>query len=73
MFVTIVTDISEAEPLAESLRNNTPSPMTYSDLVRSGLSPALLAEDEAVAVFPLNIKSVKIVPSSETFASAVPE
>ena len=73
MFVTIVTDTSEAEPLADSLRNNLSSPMTYSDLVKSGLDPALLAEDEAVAVFPLNIKSVKIVPSQETFGSAATE
>ena len=67
MFVTIVTDTSEAEALAASLKNNTASPMSYSNLVRSGLSEDLLKEDAAVEVFPLKVNSVKIVPSAETF------
>lgn len=69
MFVTIVTDASEAGPLADSLKNNTPSPMSYSNLVRSGLSAELLAEDEETLKFPLNVQSVSIVPSSETFGN----
>ncbi len=36
MFVTIVTDDSEALPLAQALENNTNSPMSYSNLVREG-------------------------------------
>ena len=67
MFVTIVTDASEAQPLADSLINNTASPMSYSDLVRAGLSPELLAEDDAVANFHLNVTKVTIVPSADTF------
>ena len=67
LFVTIVTDDSEAPALAESLRNNTPSPMSYSTLVKSGLPPEVLAEDDAVANFKLNIGKVTIVPSAETF------
>jgi len=67
MFVTIVTDTSEAKPLADSLINNTASPMSYSNQVKAGLSPEILAEDEAVAVYPLNIKKVTIVPSADTF------
>lgn len=71
MFITIVTDTSEAEPLAASLRDNTLSPMSYSDLVRSGLSEALQDEDNQVASFPLNIQSVTIVPSAETFQNKI--
>lgn len=67
MFITIVTDRSEAAPLAESLRQNTPSPMSYSNLVRSGLSEEFLAVDDAVATFPLNVKSVRIIDSADTF------
>ena len=67
MFVTIVTDTSEAEPLAKSLRENLPSPMSYSNLVRSGLPKEVLDEDDAVANYKLNIKSVKIIPSADTF------
>ena len=67
MFVTIVTDASEAQPLADSLINNTPSPMSYSNLVKSGLPADVLAEDDEVAVYPLNIKKVNIVQSTDTF------
>jgi zinc protease len=43
MKITIVTDVSEAQPLAESLKNNTVSPMTYSNLVKAGLSEDILS------------------------------
>ena len=67
MDVTIVTDKSEAEPLAESLRNNTPSPMSYSNQVKAGLGDEILKEDKATEDFKLNIKSVKVVDSQDTF------
>ncbi|CAN5821556.1 hypothetical protein BH24BAC1_BH24BAC1_00880 [soil metagenome] len=67
MFVTIVTDKTEAQPLAESLRNNTLSPMSYSNLVREGLPKEVLAEDEEVAKYPLNVKSVQVVSDQDTF------
>jgi len=67
MYVTIVTDSSEAEPLAESLRNNTPSPMSYSNLVKAGLPEDILQKDDVVANYKLNVKDVKIVNSADTF------
>ena len=67
MFVTIVTDESEAEPLAESLRENLPSPMSYSNLVKSGLPEEILKEDDAVANYKLNVTSVKIIKTEDTF------
>jgi zinc protease len=67
MFVAIITDDSEAEPLAEHLRKNTPSPMSYSELVREGLPVEISNEDEKIATYPLNVKSVQIVESEETF------
>ena len=67
MFVTIVTDDSEAKALADSLINNTPSPMSYSNLVKSGLPEEVLAEDEVVANYQLNVKKVTIVESADTF------
>ncbi len=67
MYVTIVTDKGEAQPLADSLINNTTSPMSYSNLVKSGLPADILAEDEVVADYHLNIKKVTIVPSADTF------
>jgi zinc protease len=67
MFVTIVTDKSEVAPLKESLLNNSDSPMSYSDALKSGLPKEVLAEDEEVSKFKLNIKSVDIIKSEETF------
>lgn len=67
MFVTIVTDASEAEPLAKSLMENLPSPMSYSNVVKAGLSEDILKTDNIVAEFPLNVTEVKIVKSADTF------
>lgn len=67
MKITIVTDVSEAEPLAESLRNNLPSPMSYSNVVKAGLSEDILSEDAATENFKLNVKNVTIVNSKDTF------
>jgi len=70
MYVTIVTDDSEAEPLKKSLEENKPSPMSYSNLVKEGLPKAVTDEDEKIANYKLNVKSVKIVDSKDTFKPA---
>ncbi|MBK5271447.1 MAG: insulinase family protein, partial [Bacteroidia bacterium] len=67
MYVTIVTDDSEAEPLKKSLEENKPSPMSYSNLVKEGLPKEVGDEDEKIANYKLNVKSVKIVDSKDTF------
>lgn len=67
MFIIIVTDKTEAEELAKSLRENTPSPMSYSNTLKAGMPKEILAEDDAVASYKLNIKKVSIVPSADTF------
>jgi zinc protease len=67
MKITIVTDKSEATQLAKSLKNNLVSPMSYSNQVKSGLPNEVLVEDNETANFKLNVKSVKIVDSKDTF------
>lgn len=67
MKITIVTDVSEAGPLAESLKSNTISPMSYSDMVKAGLSEDILSEDAATENFNLNVKNVTIIDSKDTF------
>ena len=67
MYICIVTDDSETGPLAENLRNNHVSPMSYSNLVKEGLSEDILEEDEAVSNYKLNVRSVKIIDSRDTF------
>jgi len=65
--ITIVTDKSEADELAKSLKENTYSPMSYSNFVKSGLPKEVLAEDEEVANFKLNVKNVTVIKTEETF------
>jgi zinc protease len=67
MDIVIVTDKSEAEPLAKSLREGTPSPMSYSNSLKSALSTAILDEDKIVEAYPMPVKNVEIVESGATF------
>ena len=67
MFVTIVTNTSEVEPLAKSLRENQPSPMSYSKVVKSGLAAEVREKDAVVEKLSLKVTSVNIVNSKDTF------
>ncbi|MCC6385415.1 MAG: insulinase family protein [Bacteroidia bacterium] len=67
LFVTIVTDASEAEPLKESLLRDLPSPMSYSNELKAVLSGDILKEDEMVSKYPLSVKKVEIINSEDLF------
>ena len=67
MEIVIITDESEVNDLAESLRANTPSPMTYSNTLKSSLPESILKEDDIVASYPLKVKEVRIINSNDTF------
>jgi len=67
MCVTIVTDKTEAEPLAKSLKENITSPMSYSNTLKSALPKEVFEEDKLVENYPLNVKKVTIVKSLDTF------
>jgi zinc protease len=67
MKITIVTDKSEAQALAKSLKNNLTSPMSYSNLVEAGLPEEVISEDLETENFKLNVKKVTIVDSKDTF------
>ncbi len=67
MDILIITDKSEAEPLAKSLRDNAPSPMSYSNTLKSALSKDILEEDKTVESYPMPVKSAKVVSSDDTF------
>ncbi len=71
MFITVVTDKSEAEPLAESIRTNKKSPMSYSNVVKEGMPEEVLKQDEKASTFPMNVKSVKVIDSKNTFKENV--
>lgn len=71
MNIVVITDKSEAEPLAKSLRNNSPSPMSYSDGLKSSLSQDILNEDRSVESFPMPVKKVTIVDSGSTFRKSI--
>ena len=67
MFITIVTDKTEAQPLKESLEKNLASPMSYSNALKDVLTPEILNEDNTVSEYKLNIKKVNIVNSADLF------
>jgi len=62
MKVAVVT--RDAEALAKTLKDNAPTPITYDT---KGTPEEVLAEDKAIAVFPLRDVSVKVVPVAEMF------
>jgi zinc protease len=70
MDITIITDKSEAEDLANSLRSNQISPMSYSNVLKSSLNAEILEYDKQVEAFKLNIAGVKLIESKNTFADA---
>lgn len=67
MFISIVTDDSEAPTIKKALEEGRVTPMSYSNLVKGGLPEEVLKEDEEIAKYPLNVKSVKIIDNGETF------
>ncbi len=67
MEIVIVTDESEVNNLEESLRTNKPSPMSYSNTLKSSLPNNILMEDDIVSSFPLMIKEVRVINSNDTF------
>lgn len=67
MDIVIVTDQSEAEPLAQSLKTNAVSPMSYSNTLKSALPASILEEDKVVESYPMPVNSVTIVKSNDLF------
>ncbi|RZJ29261.1 MAG: insulinase family protein [Flavobacterium sp.] len=67
MDIVVVTDKTEAEPLAKSFREGLESPMSYSNSLKSSLSPAILEEDKQVQNYPMKVHNVVIVDSDKMF------
>lgn len=67
IYIVVVTEQNEAEALAQSLLNNSYSPMSYSNIVLKSLPKTVLEEDETIANYKLNVKSVRIVDNYEFF------
>ena len=68
MFVSIVTDDSEAEPLKQSLLTGRMSPMSYSDALKETLPKEILTEDDMVARFPMKVSAVEIISGKTLFS-----
>ena len=67
MEIVIVTDESEVNGLKESLSSNKPSPMSYSNTLKTSLTESILKEDNTVSSYPLIIKNIRVVNSNDTF------
>lgn len=70
MFISIVTDDSEAPTIKKALEEGAVTPMSYSNLVKEGLPKEVLKEDDDIAKYPLNVKSVIIIDNKDTFKPA---
>ena len=67
IYVAVITDTSEAEKLAESIRTNASASIVYSPLVGKGLGKDTLDEDKLIDSFKLNITDVQVIPSGKLF------
>lgn len=67
MFIAVITDPEEAESLKSALLSGEPTPMTYSNQMKSTLPPEILSEDNVVKDFPLNVRLVNIIDSGDPF------
>lgn len=65
--IVIVTDKSEADLLAKSFKEGSPSAMSYSNNLKSALSNDILEEDKVVEKYPMQVKNVTIINSDDTF------
>ena len=67
MYITMITDTAEAEPLKESLLKNMKSPMTYSNIIKESLPAEVFELDAKVEAYPLNVKKVDIIQPADLF------
>lgn len=67
MYITMITDQAEAQPLKQSLLTNAVSPMSYSNVVRESLGEEIFKLDKKVESYSMNVKQVDIVDPKELF------
>ncbi|QSE98265.1 M16 family metallopeptidase [Fulvivirga lutea] len=67
MYVTMITDTQEAEPLKKSLLNNQVSPMAYSNIIKESLPEEVFELDKKVEGLKLNVTDVQITDPKELF------
>lgn len=67
MYITMITDSNEAEPLKKSLITNAPSPMSYSNIIRESLPERVFEADKKVEAYPMNVKKVTIESPASLF------
>jgi zinc protease len=67
MYIAIITDKTEAVPLARSLRDNLVSPMSYSNVLKGVLTPEIFNEDKLVENYVMKVSNINIIDSNSTF------
>jgi len=67
MFVTMITDEAEAQPLKASLLENKKSPMSYSDIIKESLPEEIFEADKHVESYHMNVKNVVIQTPVDLF------
>ena len=66
-YVSIITDASEAEPLAESIKTNGSAPIVYKPAVSAGLSDEHRQEDADIDAYKLNVTKVEVIKNDTLF------
>lgn len=67
IYVAVITDDSEAEKLAESIRKNGSAPIVYTPLVSKGLPKEVVEEDKEIDAYRLNVRQVEVIDSKTLF------
>ena len=66
-YVAVITDDSEAETLAESLRSNGDASIVYKPAVRNGLPAEILEEDKEINAYKLNVTKAEVIKNDTLF------
>lgn len=67
MYVTLITDQAESEPLKMSLMKNLESPMSYSNVLKESLPQEVFDLDAVIQSYEMNVKGVRIDDPADLF------
>lgn len=67
LYISVVTDDSEAKGLAEALKSDASAPIVYTPVVRSGLSQDILDEDKQIDATKLGVTKIQVVDKANLF------
>jgi len=67
MYLSVITDDSEADKLAERLKSNTSAPIVYNPVMAKGLGKTVTDEDSQIDGYQLNVTKIEVVKNTTLF------